>query len=68
MLRQSERLISRIQNDERRNRLTSILIKAQVPLRDAVHVGHTFDFTEIEEKVEAARAAGDELLEMVANP
>lgn len=68
LLEQADRLIERVNDEERRERLTVLFAVARTFLREAGHVGHTFDFRGIEESTEQARLAAEVLLQALANP
>ncbi len=68
LLQQAERIIDRIKEDGRRQRLTSSYEQAKVHLVLAIRAGHKFIFDESRERLAECRQRVEQLLEELANP
>jgi hypothetical protein len=68
LLEESDSLIRRVNDRERRARLEEEYRQAEVPLIEAVQSGHSFVFDMLEERREVARQRAETLLERLANP
>lgn len=68
LLRTSGRLIRHVADDSRREALEQRVAQAEVPLREAVHAGHSFSFEGVEERLDVALARAQALTEELVNP
>lgn len=67
-LAEAQRFIRRTSDPARRQRLEDAHQQAEVPLIQAVHAGHTFEYDELVQRLEVARQRTSALLEQLANP
>ena len=68
MLDQARPLIRRIKDAPLRARLQEEYNQAEVPLKEAIHAGHSFTFEKLEERHRVAQDRAEALLEKIANP
>lgn len=62
------RMLSRVEDAERRRSLETAYQQAQVPLTEAVAAAHAFVFDQMEERLQMAKQRSEALLDELANP
>ena len=67
-LKEARRLIERISDRARRERLTQAAQQVDVPLTEATQAGHSFVYTNLEERLGLARRRLVALVDALANP
>lgn len=68
LLKQAQKIISRVDENGRRNRLTASYEQAEVHLVLAIDAAHEFVFGEARERLAECRTRTEKLLEELANP
>jgi Cytochrome c7 and related cytochrome c len=68
LLEGAPKLIDRVKDPARKRALEDAYEQAQVPLREAVHSGHSFVFEQVRERLQAAKERSEALLTELANP
>lgn len=68
LLAPAPRLIGRVEDLARKKGLEDAYQQAQVPLREAVHSAHAFEFDQMRERLKAAKERSEALLTALANP
>jgi hypothetical protein len=67
-LKEARRLIDRVSDRARRERLNQAAQQVEVPLTEATQAGHSFVYTNLEERLGVARRRLSALVEALANP
>jgi hypothetical protein len=63
----AKRLIDRVRDRARRDRLTDEYQQADVPLEQAIQAGHEFVYTDLEQRLDVAKQRVNDLLNHLAN-
>ena len=68
LLDEARPLIRRVSDRDRREQLEEQYQQAEVPVIEAVQLGHSFNFERVEERRSTARGRAEALLQRLANP